>query len=62
LCSAKKAALQFLNSLILLVSCLSSLNLNVYGKEDFAEAFKNLARYRSENNFVEPNNYIRRSN
>jgi len=26
----------------------------IHGKNDFAEVFKNLARYRSENNFVGP--------
>ena len=26
---------------------------NIHGKNDFAEIFKNLVRYRSENNFIE---------
>jgi len=28
--------------------------INLYGKKNFAEVSKNLARYRSENNFVGP--------
>jgi len=33
--------------------------IDVHGKNDFAERFKNFAGYRSENNFVGPsNNFI----
>jgi len=32
-----------------------SISSNPHGKNDFAEIFKNLARYRSDNNFVELN-------
>jgi len=28
------------------------LDMSIYGKKNFAEIFKNLAKYRSENNFV----------
>jgi len=31
-----------------------------HGKNDFAEAFKNLARYRSENNFIRPSTFLGR--
>ena len=35
----------------------------LHKKNGFANVFKNLIRYRSENNIVEPqNNYIRNSN
>jgi len=38
----------------LLITLLIFYWLNIHGKNNFAEASKNLDRYRSENNFVDP--------
>ena len=39
---------------ISIYSCLYSVVYSVHGKNDFAELFKNVSRYRSENNMVGP--------
>jgi len=34
----------------------------LHSKNDFAEISKNLGKYRSTNNFIDQNNYVRNSN
>jgi len=52
--------------IITLLKCKGWEMFYIYEKNDFVEIFKNLARYKSENNFVwkiiYQNNYVRRSN
>jgi len=33
----------------------------IHGENDFAEKFKNIAKYRSENNFVNPSKFLGRT-